>query len=55
MSATRDKKQNKQTVGFTLDPSVVLWLKGEAEKAERSMSFIVNKILLKESGKDQRG
>ena len=48
----KKKAEKKETVGFTLDPVVVRWLKKEASRLERSMSYIVNKLLRGESEQD---
>jgi len=41
----KQQDEKKVTVGFTIDPSVKAWLEAKAQQDERSMSYIVNKIL----------
>ena len=48
------KRVKKQSVAFTLEPSTVEWLRKAADKDERSMSYVVNKVLKEKAEQEEK-
>lgn len=55
MCARAKSKPTKQKTSVSLDRDVMVWLKGECERLDRSASWIINNMLREKSGKDERG
>jgi hypothetical protein len=43
----------KKTIAFYLDDSIIEWLRDEAEKNDRSVSWVLNELLIKQMKEDK--